>query len=155
MNEDFRAFFELLRSHRCAFLLIGGMAYNVYAPPRSTKDVDLWVRPTPRNLERLRAAMVEFGLDVATLDLDELRREPRVLMIGRAPNRIDVLMRPAGLDWSIAWPRRSEVDYGGVSIPVLSIVDLIAAKTAAGRPQDLVDVAKLRRVAARRARRRP
>lgn len=106
MNEDFAAFFGLLNQHGVEFLIIGGVAYNFYAPPRATKDIDVWVRPTRANLERLVDALAAFGLPTSTIDLDDLVTTARVLMIGRAPTRIDVLTRPDGLDWEGAWSRR-------------------------------------------------
>jgi hypothetical protein len=69
------------------------VAYNFYAPPRATKDIDVWVRPKVANLERFLAALSEFGFShdlVAT----QLIHDDRVIVLGRAPNRIDMLTRP-------------------------------------------------------------
>jgi hypothetical protein len=38
-------------------------------------------------------------------------------------------------------------DVGGVSVPFVSLNDLIQAKRTAGRPQDILDVAALESVA--------
>jgi hypothetical protein len=62
------------------------------------------------------------------------------------PNRIDVLTRPSGLDWQPCWDNRVLSDYAGEPVWFLSIGDLIAAKRAAGRPQDLADVDKLQKI---------
>jgi hypothetical protein len=121
VNRDFAEFFALLNQHGVEFLIIGGVAYNFHAPPRATKHIDVWVRPTRENL-----------------------------MIGRAPTRIDVLTRPDGLDWDGAWSRRMNTDYGDVPISVLAIEDLISSKRAAGRPRDLADVSMLERILARK-----
>ena len=45
-----------------------------------------------------------------------------------------------------AWHRRAIVDLNGYPAPVLSRDDLIASKLAAGRPQDLIDVERLRNI---------
>ena len=66
--------------------------------------------------------------------------------LGRPPNRIDVLTQPGGVDWETAWSNRTESDYEGVAIALISISDLIRMKQHAGRPQDLVDVGKLQRI---------
>jgi len=154
MNEDFEEFFALLRSHRVQFLVIGGVAYNFHAPPRATKDIDIWVQPTRANLRRLVAALAESGVDVEQLDLDDLSTRPRVLMLGRVPTRIDILTRPDGLTWQSAWKGRVSARYGRVPIALLGISQLIAGKRAAGRTQDLADVAKLERILRRRSRTR-
>jgi hypothetical protein len=154
VNEDFQEFFALLNRQGVEFLVIGGVAYNYHAPPRATKDIDVWVGPSRANLERLRTALAEFGLDVSEVDVDVLSQNPRVLMIGRVPNRIDVLTRPDGLVWDEAWQRRLTVDYGTSPIGILSIADLIQGKRAAGRPRDLADVAMLEKIVARQGRKK-
>ncbi|MCA9685558.1 MAG: hypothetical protein KC457_25495, partial [Myxococcales bacterium] len=128
MNEDFADFFALLNQHGVEFLIIGGVAYNFHAPPRATKDIDVWVRPTRINLELLVAALGAFGLPTDALDVAELVDAQRVLMIGRAPNRIDLLTRPDGIDWSSAWARRMTTNYGAAPVSLLAIEDLIASK---------------------------
>ena len=143
MSRDFEEFFASLNARRVEFLIIGGTAYNFHAPPRATKDIDIWVRPERANLERLLLAIGEFGFPVAGLDIDELERLPRVLMLGAVPNRIDVLMRPAGVEWERAWPAKVPGTYGAARVFYLSRADLIAAKRAAGRPRDLADAAIL------------
>lgn len=84
-----------------------------------------------------------FGLPTDGIDVGELVSSARVLMIGRAPTRIDLLTRPDGVDWGGAWARRVKTDYGGVPVGLLAIDDLIASKRAAGRPRDLADVSTL------------
>ena len=39
-----------------------------------------------------------------------------------------------------AWPRRMRVKWGSLSVNLIGLDDLIAAKRAAGRPQDLADL---------------
>jgi hypothetical protein len=150
VNKDFSDFFALLNRYDVEFLIIGGVAYIFYAPPRATKDIDVWIRPTRANLERLVAALDEFGVPTQAIDIDELMVMPRVLMIGRAPTRIDLLTRPDGLVWEQAWSQRVETTYGADAtantVALLAIDDLIASKRAAGRPRDLADVSMLEKI---------
>jgi predicted nucleotidyltransferase len=44
-----------------------------------------------------------------------------------------------GIDFSKAWQQRVEVDFDGLVVKFISREDLIAAKKASGRPQDLID----------------
>jgi len=50
-----------------------------------------------------------------------------------------------GVAFIPAWRRRVEVDFDGLPVPFISREDLIEAKRASGRPQDLLDVASLLR----------
>jgi hypothetical protein len=57
---------------------------------------------------------------------------------------VDILPRISGVDFEEAWQRRVDVAIdGSLSVPFISREDLLAAKLAAGRPQDLADVAAL------------
>jgi hypothetical protein len=72
-----------------------------------------------------------------------------VLILGRPPNRIDVLTKPDGISWDACWSRRVPSDYAGEPIAYLALEDLVASKLAAARDQDLVDAKKLRVIADR------
>lgn len=149
-NRDFEEFFRSLNDQAVEYLVIGGVAYNFYAPPRATKDIDIWVGPERGNLARLLVAIDRFGFPIATLGVDELASEPRVVMLGVVPNRIDVLTRPSGSDWNGAWSRRVASKYGATPIWIISRPDLIAGKRSVGRPRDLADVAMLEAIDRRR-----
>jgi len=43
--------------HDVDYVLVGGLAMGVHGLVRATRDLDLFVRPTPDNIERLRAAL--------------------------------------------------------------------------------------------------
>lgn len=146
MNQDFKEFFRSLNANGVEFLIIGGVAYNFYAPPRATKDIDVWLRPTLENATKFLIALAAFGF-AHQLDATELVEKDKVLILGRAPNRIDVLTRPDGLSWEKCWSRRVSSDYAGEPIAYLSLDDLMASKLAAARDQDLVDAKKLRIIA--------
>lgn len=152
MSSDLSEFFALLNSRAIEFIVIGGVAYNFYAPPRATKDVDIWVRPTVENAARLIDAIRDFGFPTEALSIDGMTTQEQVVIMGRPPNRIDVLTRPAGLDWATAWERRVLTEYEGVPVGILSMSDLISAKRAAGRPRDLADLAMLEKIQARHGR---
>jgi hypothetical protein len=67
--------------------------------------------------------------------------------MGTPPLMVDILPAIQGVDFESAWERRTEIEMdreSGLRISVISRRDLIAAKLAAGRPQDLADVAALR-----------
>ena len=93
MNQDFKEFFKSLNARGVEFLVVGGVAYNFYAPPRATKDIDVWIRPTVENATAFLTALAEFGF-THQLDAKELVDKEKVLILGRPPNRIDVLTKP-------------------------------------------------------------
>ncbi len=48
-----------------------------------------------------------------------------------------------GLEFEQAWTNREVVLINGLEVPFISLIDLIAAKRALGRPQDLLDLTNL------------
>lgn len=63
--------------------------------------------------------------------------------MGVPPVRIDVFMGIPGIEFDAAWERRMETDINGLIVSYISREDLITAKLASGRPQDLIDVQNL------------
>lgn len=51
-----------------------------------------------------------------------------------------------GLKFVEAWDRRVEVEFDDISVMFISRHDLIVAKRASGRPQDLIDADLLAQV---------
>ena len=63
--------------------------------------------------------------------------------------RLDIMMSIPGMTFEDAWPRREKVALADLTLPFISKDDLIKAKVASGRPQDLLDLAKLEKTEAR------
>lgn len=143
INPDFRDLFVALNAASCRYLLVGGYALAVYAVPRFTKDLDVWVEASPENAPRILAALEQFGAPVASLSEADFRYAGTVFQIGLPPNRIDIVTSIDGVAFEDAWPSRFGAEYGSVPITVIGREDLIRNKRATGRPQDLVDVALL------------
>jgi len=139
VNPDFRDLFAALNGAGAEYLLVGGYALAVHAVPRFTKDLDVWVRPTPDNARRVFGALREFGAPLGDLGESELSSPGIVFQIGVPPNRIDILTAIDGVEFEAAWPGRLETTYGALPVHVLGKRELIVNKRASGRPQDLLD----------------
>jgi hypothetical protein len=142
-NPDFRDLFAALSAHKADFLIVGGHAVMLYTQPRYTKDLDVWVRPTKENAERVFYALADFGAPLANVTVEDFATSGTIFQIGVAPNRVDILTSLEGVEFEPAWLARTRSTYGGVPIGVLSAEDLIANKRAVARPQDLLDVEAL------------
>ena len=53
--ETIQALFAALRDERVDYVLVGALAMDVLGIGRLTEDIDLFVRPTAENIDRLRA----------------------------------------------------------------------------------------------------
>jgi hypothetical protein len=72
-----------------------------------------------------------------------------IVYLGVPPLRIDILRSADGIEAERAIKSALFAKLGELSIPVIGLDDLIANKRAAGRPQDLADVALLEKVRAK------
>jgi hypothetical protein len=145
LDPDWHAFLCALIDHRVRFLVVGSVALAAHAEPRFTKDLDVLVEPTIANARRLHAALVDFGFGAVVPAPLELAKSGPKWMLGRAPKRIDILTQIDGVAFRGAWARRvhARLDQRR-RVPIIGREDLLAAKLAAGRLQDLSDAAAIR-----------
>jgi hypothetical protein len=146
VNSDFSDLLRLFSDNAVRYLVIGGFAVIQYAEPRFTKDLDLWISTDVSNATAVYNALREFGAPLSGMTAADFVEEGYFYQMGVPPVRVDILMGIPGLPFEEAWQRRLEVDFDGLPITFISRQDLITAKLASGRPQDLIDVDRLTQV---------
>ena len=149
-NTDYADMAAALLAAGAEFMLVGGFAVSIHGYPRTTFDIDFWVRPTPENAPKVLAALRAFGSPLQGVTASDFDHPDMVLQIGVAPRRIDILTSIDGVTWEEASPRAIRREIGGLSVPVLGIGDLIRNKRATGRPKDAADAAALEQIAGER-----
>jgi len=140
LQADLKECVSCLLSRHVEFLVVGGHAVAFHGYPRLTEDVDLFVRPTQENGQRIVEALTAFGFASLGLTADSFTAPDRVIQLGRAPNRIDLLTGIPGVDFDEAWSARVEADLDGLRVCMIGRAALLKNKRATGRPQDLADV---------------
>ena len=151
LNSDFADLLHEFNAAGVEFVIVGGQAFGFHAQPRYTKDIDLLVNPAPDNARRVYRALAAFGAPLDDLTIADLSDADVVFQIGVEPNRVDILTAIDGVPFERAWASRQTGSYGGESMWVIGIEELIENKRASGRKRDLLDVDELER---RRDRRR-
>jgi hypothetical protein len=129
---------------------LGGYAVGFHAQPRATKDLDLFIKPDADNGEAVYAALAKFGAPVAGPRPNDFIERGSFSRMGHAPIMIQILPDIMGVDFDSAWGKRVETTVDpdtGLKAFFISRDDLITAKLAAARPQDLADVDALRKAA--------
>lgn len=144
-SPDFRELLSLLEKHKVRYLVVGGYAVMKYTEPRFTKDLDLWISTDEENSKAVYAALKEFGAPLKGLAPTDFTQEGYFYQMGNPPFRLDVMMSIPGVTFENAWANREKVQLEGLVIPFISKADLIKAKEAGGRPQDLIDAKELRK----------
>lgn len=143
MSPDFKDLIAAFNDQGVEYLLVGAHALAAHGHVRATKDLDVWVRPSVENGPRVIRALRLFGAPLHDLIAEDFAAPGIVFQIGVAPVRIDVLTAIDGVSFDQAWADRVSAHFAGLPAPVLSRAHLIVNKRAAGRPQDLADVARL------------
>lgn len=143
LNPDFRDMLSAFAAEDVEFLVVGAYALAAHGVPRATGDLDLWVRPSAENADRVLRALHAFGAPTAELTQEDLVSPDVVFQIGVEPRRVDILTSIDGVAFDAAWANRKRIEVDDLELPVLGQSDFITNKRALGRPQDLADVARL------------
>ncbi len=141
--RDFKEFLRLLHDHDVDYLLVGGFAVALHGYARTTADIDVWVSRNRENAERIVACLKEFGFDLPELTPDVFLEPDRVVRMGNAPVRIEILTDIDGVVFDECRPRAIVHDLEGDDVRVISLEDLKRNKRACGRPKDLDDLSHL------------
>ena len=139
-----------LREYKVDFVVIGGFALAPHGYVRATKDVDIVPSPSSGNRKRLAAALRELGarVDLGDVEADELGIKPDEEGLQAGGNwvlqtvfgRLDVMQDVPGLR-GYGQLREGALEVDGVLYAGFD--ELVSMKAAAGREEDLRDIAAL------------
>jgi hypothetical protein len=150
MFQDQKDLLSAFNARGVKYLVVGGYAVGVHAQPRATKDIDILIGPDLANAKAAYAALAEYGAPVENIRPEDLADRNAFFRFAREPRGVDILAEIPGVDFGAAWERRVEgvIDTAtGLTAFFISRDDLIAAKLASGRPQDLADADAIRKAA--------
>lgn len=144
--ETVQALFRALRREDVEYVLVGSVALDVLGIGRLTQDIDLFVRPAPDNVARLRRAFrsVWTNPSIDEITADDLAGDyPVVQYVAPDGMRIDILSRLP--DAFVFGDLKANVySYGDVEVVVATPETLYAVKRDTIRLQDKADAQKLK-----------
>ncbi|MCX7012416.1 MAG: hypothetical protein NTW86_07630 [Candidatus Sumerlaeota bacterium] len=143
IQKDFSELLTLFRSHAVEHVIVGAHALAHHGVPRYTGDVDIFVRPTPENAQRILDALDEFGFGSVGLREEDFCRPDHIVQLGYPPVRVDFMTSISGVSWEEAASGAADGVYGDVAVRYLGRVHLVLNKKATGRTKDLADVEAL------------
>ncbi|MEO5913229.1 MAG: hypothetical protein ABIS50_03280 [Luteolibacter sp.] len=147
MNSDFKDLLRIFEAEGVEYLIVGAYAVMHYTQPRYTKDLDIWLKPSPENAKRIAKAFLIFGVPMVGVIQADFEKEGLQYLIGMPPSQIDFLTSlPCPFNFEDAWQNRESRTSGGITLHFLGKTELITAKKIANRPQDLADLDEIRRV---------
>lgn len=155
---DYLGIFKRFNEAGIRYIVVGGIAVNLYGIPRMTYDIDLLLDMDDRNIESFIQLLKEWGfkpkvpVDIAEF-ADGAKRNDWIknknmkafnLMNPEwAIREIDVLI-DTPVDFAKADRGKKVVMIQNVPVPIIGIDDLIMMKEKAGRQQDVADVRSLK-----------
>lgn len=142
-SPDFKELLNIFKKYNVKYLVVGGYAVMKYTEPRFTKDLDLLISTEADNAKAVFQALKEFGAPMKNLSEKDFMEEGYFYQMGYPPLRVDILMSIPGVQFEKAWANKEIVTLDTIEIAFIGKTDLIQAKKAAGRPQDLLDLANL------------
>lgn len=122
--------------------IVGGYAMAWHGLPRYTGDIGLLVNPVAGNAARVVASLEACGLGSLGLSEKDFTHPDRIVQLGMAPWRIDLITCIDGLTWDQAISGAEMTTWDPPS-PVIGRRALIANTWASDRAQDRADVARL------------
>ncbi len=149
-----------LRSVR--YLVVGGMAVNLYGYIRLTMYLDIMVDLSDKNLSKVVDVTEKFGYTsrvpanphefISEEKKDEWIKEKGAVVftfidLKKPFKQIDIFLSNP-IDFDEAYSRREVMTIGGAKVSIASIDDLIKMKTSTARPRDMEDIHHLERIKA-------
>ncbi len=122
------------------YVVVGAHALAYHGAPRFTGDLDVLVRPDDANALRVLAALDEFGFGSLGLTAEDFTEPGRVVQLGVAPVRIDIITSLTGVSWDEAQAGRTTGEFGDQTVRYLGKQQLVRNKRAVGRKKDLADL---------------
>jgi hypothetical protein len=145
MDENLKQLLSAFNANHVKYVVIGGYAVFLHAQPRMTKDMDVFIESSSENALATYKALAEFGAPLADFSVEDFADGKTISRFGVPPICFEVIQKIDGVDFASVYANSVIVMIDGeVPARYISAEHLIANKLAAGRPQDLADVAAVR-----------
>jgi predicted nucleotidyltransferase len=140
-----------LNQEKVEFILIGGFAMAFHGFPRATGDIDLWIKNTPENMLKLRAALINTGFPEAKALRSTTQLVPGMSIFNLLESdfKIDLLHNLKLFkekDFDSCHARADEGQYHGITIKILNATDLLKEKESVNREKDGLDISYLKKM---------
>jgi len=142
-EKDFEEFIELLNKHKVKYMIVGAYAFALYAKPRNTGDLDIFIESSEDNADLMMRVLDEFGMQSLKITKEDFITEGRVIQIGVSPVRIDIMNVIDGVSFKDAITRIENVKFGNTTANFISKEDFIQNKSSSNRKKDQADLEEL------------
>ncbi|HEX8651847.1 MAG TPA: nucleotidyltransferase [Pyrinomonadaceae bacterium] len=145
LNPDFREMLLCLKDEEVDFIIVGAYALAAHGFPRATGDIDIWVRNSFENAQKIMRALIKFGAPISHLSEADFTAPDVIVQLGVEPCRIDLMTGIDGVGFNEAWQNKVCITIDDLEIDILSREDLLRNKLATGRDRDQGDIIWLKK----------
>ena len=137
-----------LNSNNVQYLIVGGYAVNYHGYRRTTGDIDLWIKPSDANKEKvissLKSLLVNTDVLIELTKMDFTK--PLVFIDGEEPFKIDFMTYVSGVEFEEAWSQKIDENFDGIAVQFIHFDHLIISKFTTGRAKDKLDIEELQKI---------
>jgi hypothetical protein len=145
LHREWKEFLACLNASGVEYLIVGAVAVAHHARPRLTNDLDIWVRPSLENGQRIEQALKAFDFASLGFVAADFADPDSIVQLGVPPLRIDLITSISGIDsFDEAWNDRSPGLLGNVPTNFIGREALLVNKKKVARGRDLGDIEALR-----------
>lgn len=135
--DDLKMLLQAFNSHGVDYLLIGGYALYALGYQRGTIDIDVVLRPTLEQGERVRNALLLLPDKVAEELNPQWFTEGETIRVADA-FVVDLMFNACGETYESLQPNAVTIDFDGVAIRTVDIEGLLKTKQSS-RDKDKLD----------------
>ncbi len=143
LHQDFKELLKLLDENSVDYLIIGAFALGFFGYPRSTGDLDVWIRADEENAKKMVKTLNGFGFASLGYKETDFLDKNNIIQLGVPPVRIDIIMSISGVEFDEAYQNKNTVKLDGIKVYYIGKEDFIKNKKASGRLKDLADIESL------------
>jgi hypothetical protein len=154
--EDFSAVIQAFESRKVDYVLIGGFAVILHGFPRLTRDMDVFIKLVPQNVDRMKEALAGVFKDDSAreITLEDLRSYS-VIRYGAPSGFVVDVISNLGEAARFEDLESEIISVRGLSIRVATPETLFKLKKDTLRDKDKADAVFLRKLIEERGRARP
>ncbi len=156
----FRRIILELEKRQIKYLVIGGLAVNLYGYSRVTRDLDIMLSFDEENVQKFIVMIKEVGfIPRVPVDIIELADPAKRLFWRESKNmKVFTVLNPDNdfeyidimimdyLNFDEAYKQREILSDGDLTVSTISFDDLIKLKEISGRDRDLYDIKILKQI---------
>jgi len=125
MEDEYLNLLRLFHAEDVEYVIVGGYAVITHGFPCTTADLDILVRPTPANAQRVLRTLEQFGYVNGEFEAADFTTTPNFLSFSSNSVWIDLMTQLLGVSFVVFNGRKSSAKPGRVGLAISGISKLL------------------------------